>query len=157
MAIFAAPAIALVKKYEGFHAVVQRRPVLMAGPYLCPAGVWTIGYGTVVGRADYPPVTEREATQMMLDHLVGDLLAVYRLCPVLIGEPEYRANALASFVYNLGRGRLQASTLRRKVNERDWAGAEEEFHKWVWAGGRKLPGLIARRAEEAAMFAGRLS
>ena len=139
-----AAAIELVKRWEGFRAK----------PYLCPAGVPTIGYGTVIDSLDHPPITEAEGERLLIDHLARDVLAVYRLCPTLVYEPgHHKIAALASFTYNLGAARLATSTLRRKVNAWDWDGAEEEFHKWVWAGGRKLPGLIARRAEEAALFA----
>src|SRR5690606_25439302 len=133
-----AAAIELVKRWEGFRAK----------PYLCPAGVPTIGYGTVIDSLDHPPITEAEGERLLIDHLARDVLAVYRLCPTLVYEPgHHKIAALASFTYNLGAARLATSTLRRKVNAWDWDGAAEEFHKWVWAGGRKLPGLIARRAE----------
>jgi lysozyme len=71
--------------------------------------------------------------------------AVRRLCPALDGD---RLGAITSFVFNLGAGRLAASTLRRKLNAGDWAAARRELVKWVWGGGRKLPGLVLRRAAE---------
>lgn len=57
-----------------------------------------------------------------------------------------------SFTFNLGSGRLQSSTLRQKINRSDYEGAAGEFKRWVYGGGRKLPGLIARRADEEALF-----
>lgn len=146
-------AVDIVERWEGFRAE----------PYLCPAGVPTIGYGSTRDihgdriTLDHPSVDEAEAELMLLRAPggLGDaVLSALTLCPCLMYEPEYRAAAVASFVYNLGAGRLKASTLRRKVNEQNWEAAEAEFHKWVWAGGRKLPGLVARRADEAALFMG---
>jgi lysozyme len=61
-------------------------------------------------------------------------------------------NALVDFCYNLGVGRLQSSTLRRKVNAGDMDGAKEQLMRWVRGGGRVLPGLVKRRAAEVALF-----
>lgn len=71
------------------------------------------------------------------------------LCPGLGGD---RLCAIADFAYNLGLGRLKASTLRRKINDEDWEGAKAELAKWVRGGGRVLPGLVLRRAAEAAIL-----
>lgn len=146
-------ALDLVKRWESFARVVTLKPVPMAGPYLCPALVPTIGYGTVIASMDHPPISEPEALGKALEELHKNVDAVLRMCPVLANESENRMAALASFVYNLGAGRLQASTLRRKVNACEWPDAEHEFSKWVWAGGRKLPGLVGRRLAEAQLFA----
>jgi lysozyme len=70
------------------------------------------------------------------------------LCPGLRGE---RLAAIADFAYNLGLGRLKASTLRRRLNAGDYAGARQELRKWVRGGGRVLPGLVLRREAEAAL------
>lgn len=151
-------AVALVKRWEGFHRIVQRTPVVLAGPYRCPALVPTIGYGTVVDSMDYPPITEADAEELLMHGSNGlnkCVAAAYRICPVLLNEPErHRVAAVASFIYNLGAGNFRASTLRRRINQKNWAEAEREFHRWVYAGGRKLAGLIARRADEAALFSG---
>jgi len=144
-------AVDLCKRWEGFHRVVQRRPILLAGPYICPAGYWTIGYGTLCDK-DHAPITEPEATGLLLDYLHRDVPRVIELCPVLLSEPEDRLGAILSYAYNLGTGRLRASTLRRRVNQRDWPEAARELRRWVWAGGRKLPGLVARREDEAALI-----
>ncbi len=71
------------------------------------------------------------------------------LCPLLTGCSHA---AIADFAYNLGLGRLRASTLRRKINAGDIDGAVIELKKWVRGGGRVLPGLVARRAAEAALL-----
>ena len=73
-----------------------------------------------------------------------------RYCPVLATEPEGRLAAIVDFTFNLGAGRLQTSTLRRRVNQRDWASAATELRRWVYGGGKVLPGLVTRREAEAA-------
>lgn len=147
-----AAAVSLVQRFEGFAKVITLKPVPMAAPYLCPALVPTIGYGTVIASLDHPPVSEPEALALLLEELHRNVAACYRLCPVLRDEPDSRLSAIASFVYNLGAGRLQASTLRRRIAEQDWSEAAHELRRWVWAGGRKLPGLIARREAEAELL-----
>ncbi|CAB4154965.1 COG3772 Phage-related lysozyme (muraminidase) [uncultured Caudovirales phage] len=142
------PAIDLCRRFEGF------RP----RPYLCPAGVPTIGYGTtryLDGKPvtlDDAPITETAARVMLIDDLRTHFgPAVLRLCPGLIAFPA-RFNAILDFTYNLGAGRLQTSTLRRCVNAQDWDGAVEQLNKWVRGGGRVLPGLVARRAAESQLL-----
>lgn len=140
--------------------VVQRWEGFRAKPYLCPAGIATIGYGSTHDPEGRPvsleggAIDESTACVWLEVELNRNITSALRLCPVLINEPAHRLAAVASFIYNLGAGRLQASTLRRKINDRDWAGAANEFKKWVMAGGRKLPGLVARRADSAALFQG---
>jgi lysozyme len=73
-------------------------------------------------------------------------------CPVLATEPDRRLCALADFSYNLGLGRLRASTLRKRVNARNWDAACNELRRWVRGGGRILPGLVLRREAEAALL-----
>ena len=63
-----------------------------------------------------------------------------------------RLSAIADFCYNLGTTRYKSSTLRRKVRDSDWLDAADELQKWVWGGGRKLPGLVLRRQAEAALL-----
>ena len=73
-------------------------------------------------------------------------------CPVLAAEPEVRLSAIVDFTFNLGAGRLQTSTLRRRINQRDWQSAAHELLRWVNGGGRVLPGLVARRTCEVALL-----
>ena len=75
-------------------------------------------------------------------------MATLRYCPVLATEPEERLAAIVDFTFNLGAGRLQASTLRRRINQRDWVAAGKELRRWVYGGGKVLPGLVARRQAE---------
>ena len=70
------------------------------------------------------------------------------LLPGLATEPENRLSAIADFTFNLGAGRLQTSTLRRRLNQRDWEAAATELRRWVYCGGKVLPGLVARREAE---------
>jgi lysozyme len=80
------------------------------------------------------------------------LNAVLRYCPVLASEPEGRLAAIVDFTFNLGGGRLQTSTLRRRINQRDWAAAASELRRWVYGGGRVLPGLVLRREAEVQLL-----
>lgn len=137
-------AIQIAKPFEGF------RPE----PYLCPAGIPTIGYGTTfypsgkkVSLSD-SPISEEEA-EVYLSHEMNKCVAgALRCCPVLVKKPG-ALGAIADFCYNLGIGRLQTSTLRRKINQGDMEAARKELLKWVRGGGRVLPGLVARRKIEA--------
>jgi lysozyme len=67
---------------------------------------------------------------------------------VLATESEGRLAAIVDFTFNLGAGRLQTSTLRRRINQRDWTGASTELRRWIYGGGKVLPGLQARRSAE---------
>lgn len=105
----------------------------------------------MVPSMDVPPITKEEADERLLKELPKYAMAAVRLSPVLASHPNKLA-AVSSFVFNLGEGRYRASTLRRLINEERWQEAADEFDKWVWGGGRKLPGLIKRRAAEKAVF-----
>ena len=139
-------ALDLIKLFEGFRA----------RPYRCPAGIPTIGYGST----HYPdgtkvtmqdaPVTSLRASQMLASESLRCGVAVLKLVNKPLTANQY--GALVSFVYNLGSGRLQASTMRRKLNRGDYAGAAREFGKWVFAGKARLKGLVIRRAAERALF-----
>jgi lysozyme len=79
------------------------------------------------------------------------LAATLRYCPVLTDESEERLSAIVDFTFNLGAGRLQTSTLRRRINQRDWQSAAHELRRWIYGGGKVLPGLVQRREVEAAL------
>lgn len=143
--------IEIIKPFEGFHRVVSRRPVVTAVPYLCPANYWTIGYG-ILCQQDHPPITLEEGEAMLMKAVPSYVNHALRLSPWLIHD-EPKLAAISDFIFNLGPTRYTSSTLRRCVNAQDWAGARREIVKWVWGGGRKLPGLIARRAVEAELLA----
>ena len=78
--------------------------------------------------------------------------ATLRFCPVLATEPEGRLAAIVDFTFNLGAGRLQTSTLRRRVLQRDWPAAATELRRWIYGGGRVLPGLVLRRQAEVGLL-----
>jgi lysozyme len=135
----------LVREFEGLSLV----------PYLCPAGYWTIGYGATRDAAGAPvgpdtaPIVRSGADALLARDLVGAGAAVQRLCPPL-AQPRF--DALVSFTFNLGAGALRASRLRRCVAAGDHDQAALEFLRWVYAGGRRLTGLMRRRAAEAALY-----
>ena len=139
-------AIELAKHFEGFHRVPKLDPG-HAHPYVCPAGYWTIGYGHLC-TPEQPPITEEMGEAYLAADLQIALLATMTYCPVLASEPEGRLAAIVDFTFNLGAGRLQTSTLRRKINQRDWRSSAYELGRWVRGGGRILNGLVARRAAE---------
>ncbi len=143
-------AIDLAKRFEGFHRVPKNDPG-RAHPYVCPAGYWTIGYGHLC-ESTHPPITESAAEVYLARDLQTALAATLRYCPVLATEHERRLAAIVDFTFNLGAGRLQTSTLRRRVNQKDWSAAALELRRWVYGGGRVLPGLVARREAECRLM-----
>lgn len=144
-------AIDLAKRFEGFERKVKRGTEITAIPYVCPAGFWTIGYGHLCD-SKHPPITEAEAEGYLARDLQTALAATLRYCPVLATEPEERLAAIVDFTFNLGAGRLQTSTLRRRINQRNWVAAGRELRRWVYGGGRVLPGLVVRREHEFVAF-----
>lgn len=144
-------AITLAKRFEGFYRVPKEDPQGRARPYVCPAGYWTIGYGHLCS-PDHPPITPAEGEAYLRQDMYTALIATLRYCPILWNEPDNRLAAIVDFTFNLGAGRLQMSTLRRRINQRDWIAAAHELRRWVYGGGRVLPGLILRREAEARLL-----
>jgi len=134
-------AIDLAMTFEGFYK----------SPYICPAGFWTIGYGHLC-KKDHLIITEEQAEIYLTEDLQDALLGTVRLCPVLLKEDVNWLGVIVDFVFNLGAGRLQASTLRRKINAELWEDVPNELNRWVYGGGKKLKGLVLRRQAEAAFF-----
>jgi lysozyme len=137
----------IIKLFEGFRSA----------PYLCSANVATIGFGstrTFDGSRvtlSHAPIDEAEAEELLLREINNSEKAVDRLIKVRLNNNEF--SSLVSFVYNLGSGRLQSSTLRSLLNRnapREMVASE--FPKWRRAGGRILAGLVRRRAAEKALF-----
>ena len=143
-------AIGLAKRFEGFCRVPKSDPT-RACPYLCPAGFWTIGYGHLCD-PKHPPITFAEGEAYLAADMADALRATPHCCPVLATEPEGRLAAIVDFTFNLGAGRLLTSTLRRRINQRDWVGAAQELRRWVYGGGRVPPGLVLRREAEVALL-----
>lgn len=144
-------AIDLAKRFEGFERKVKRGIEITAVPYICPAGFWTIGYGHLCDPM-HSPITEAEAEAYLAQDLQTALAATLRYCPVLATEPQARLAAIVDFTFNLGAGRLQTSTLRRRINQRDWPSATKELRRWIYGGGKLLPGLVARREAEVLLL-----
>lgn len=140
-------AALLCRRFEGFYA----------RPYLCPAGVWTIGYGAThygdgrrVMPSD-PPVSKAQAEQMLQSMLRRDYLPpTLQLCPG-VDQPG-RLAALVDFAYNAGVGNLRSSTLRKRVNAGRWDDVPTELRKWTRGGGKVLRGLVLRREAEIALL-----
>jgi lysozyme len=138
--------LAIIRECEGFRAK----------PYICPAGVPTIGYGSTryrngvaVALAD-PPITKATAEDILRATLIQYEDAVTRYVQVPLSQRRF--DALVDFAYNCGTQALRTSTLLRKLNEGDFVGAAAEFPKWVNGGGRRLPGLVKRRELERELF-----
>jgi len=137
-------------------ALAQRFEGLYLSPYLCPAGVPTIGYGATyyedgsrVTLSDAPISRERAIALLQWMVRTVYLPTVMRLCPS-IDNPN-RLAALIDFTFNLGGNALKNSSLRRKVNAGMWIAVPTELRKWVMAAGRRLRGLVIRREAEAAL------
>lgn len=140
-------AAALIRRWEG----------LRMRPYLCSAGVPTIGYGATyyedgrrVTLMDQPITRERAEALLLWMVRTRYLPSVIRLCPGAANSDQLAA--LIDFAYNLGAGNLSASNLRRRVNARDYGSVPAELRKWVRAGGRVLRGLVLRREAEVRVF-----
>lgn len=133
----------LAKHFEGCHLV----------PYVCPAGVWTCGWGStgldvIPGRA----WTQEYADQRLQHDAMKFSLGTLAACPGLATESDQRLSAITDFSYNLGLGRLRGSTLRKRINAGQWSEVPPELMKWVRGGGRVLAGLVRRRTAEAALI-----
>lgn len=135
----------IIKSFEGLELVAYQDSV----------GVWTIGYGhtSMAGPPNVSPgmvITEAEAERILRQDLnlfeqgVADALT--------INTNADQFSAMVSFSFNVGLSAFRDSTLLRKHNAGDFAGAAEEFLRWVYAGGQKLPGLERRRKAERALY-----
>jgi lysozyme len=146
-------------------------------PYLCPAHIWTIGYGHVLyqeqiklpmvrveGKAipmirkemplkpeDSRVWSKEEIEKLFADDVASFERGVLRLVPGVVGR-QGAFDALVSISFNFGLGNLQRSTIRMKANRGDWEGAAEAFMAWTKGGGKVLPGLVKRREAEIALF-----
>lgn len=145
-------------------------------PYLCPAHIWTIGYGHVLYqqqirlpmmrkegesvqiRKEYPLAegdnrvwSKEEINQLFAADVASFERGVLRLVPGVHGR-QGAFDALVSFAFNAGLGNLQRSQIRMRANRGDWAGAAEALMDWTKGGGKVLPGLVKRREAEKALF-----
>ena len=158
----------LMHKYEGYRN----------RPYLCPAHIWTIGYGHVLyqeqirlpmmrTKDDIPMIrkemplkqedsrvwTKKETDDLFAADVASFERGVLRLVPSSAGS-QGRFDALVSFAFNVGLGNLQRSTIRIKANRGEWEAAADGFLLWNKGGGKVLAGLVRRRADEAHLYGG---
>lgn len=153
-ALALAIALATSPGFDGLHD--PNRATAPIEPYHDDAGYPTIGFGHLLSRepwaslSRWPAITIEEAHRLLRGDMALALAAALRLCPVATRACQ-RA-ALADFAFNAGAGALQSSTLRQRVNRRDYVGAAEQFGRWIYAGGRPMAGLVRRRAAERRLF-----
>ena len=137
--------ISLIKGFEGKRL----------NAYYDGVGVWTIGFGTIkypngvrVKKGD--TCTEAQAESYLKNDLVKFENAINRLVKVPLNQNQF--DALSSFTYNLGETNLSSSTLLKKLNAKDYAGAADQFLRWNKAGGKVMNGLTRRREAERNLF-----
>ncbi len=132
--------IELIKEHESFSSRA----------YLCPAGKWTIGYGHTGGVKSGDVISKWQAEELLRKDVLTAERAVNRQ-RLPLNQNQF--DALVSFTFNVGVGNFQKSTLLRKarVNVNDPSIAVE-FKKWVYGGGKVLPGLVKRRQAEAGLY-----
>lgn len=137
--------INLIKQFEGCRLTAYQDSV----------GVWTIGYGWTQPVDGKPvgkgmTITQQKADDLLKQGVVQYEAGVHGLVTVQLNQNQY--DALVDFTYNLGVNALKGSTLLKKLNAGDYAGAANEFTKWNKAGGKELAGLTRRREAEKSLF-----
>ena len=136
----------LIKHWEGWRE----------SPYLCSAARPTIGYGSTWDRngdavtLDHPDITQEQGEYLLLREVRHSEKAIRRLVKSELTENMF--SSLCSFIYNVGSGNFQKSTMRMKLNRGQHESAADEFSKWVKAGGRRIRGLVRRRKQERELF-----
>jgi len=142
--------IALIKHHEG----VRSRP------YRCPANLWTVGVGHLIGDGKLLPdtwnrtFTEEEINGLLKSDLRRFELGISKMLPnVPLRQCEF--DCIVSFAFNLGLGTFQRSTLRQALLRGDKKAAMESLVKYCRAGGKILKGLRTRRLDEKALFEGK--
>lgn len=136
--------LALIKRFEG----------LRTEAYKCSAGVLTIGYGST-GKHVTPgmKITEAEAEELLLKDVARFERGVSERIQVPVTQGQL--DACIALAFNIGLAAFGKSTLLRLLNESKYSLAAEQFDRWTRAGGKKLPGLVRRRAAERALFEGK--
>jgi lysozyme len=131
--------IDLIKKFEG----------LKLQSYLCPAGVWTLGYGSTKNIRQGMTCTSEQAEALLRDDMRPFEAALYKVYPSL---SQLMFDALVSFSFNLGTGWMRRSGLKDMLDKQDYRAAADELLKWNKAGGKVLAGLTTRRSAERDLF-----
>ena len=132
-------AIDLIVNFEG----------LSLEPYKDSAGLWTIGYGHMTEER-HEPITQAQAEAYLVEDVKIASKAVDRYVNVPLDQWEF--DALTCFVFNIGQGNFRNSTLLKLLNEGKYAAVPNQLRLWVYAGGKKLRGLVRRREAEAYLF-----
>jgi lysozyme len=140
---YSSAGLALTCSFEG----------LRLEAYQDSAGVWTIGFGHAgTGVHAGQRITEQEAEALLRADLAEAIECVRRALTVTLTQGQF--DALVDLCFNVGRGNFLGSSLLRYVNAGETERAAQQFGRWVHAGGHVIPGLVRRRAAEAALFAG---
>jgi len=134
--------VALIRHFEGCSL----------DAYLCPAGVWTVGYGHTGDVKQGDVIDQEQAEALLIEDLEEFEGYVTALCQRSLEQCQF--DALVSWVFNLGPGNFKSSTLLRRLNAGDLGVVPHEIRRWNKAGGRVLSGLVKRREAEALMFQG---
>jgi lysozyme len=135
--------LALIKHFEGCRLEA----------YLCPAGVWTIGYGHTRGVRDSDVIDQEAAEAFLIEDLEEFEGYVNSLTEVALKQNEF--DALVAWVFNLGPGNFKESTLLNRINYGPISDVPSQIKRWNKAGGKVLEGLVKRRAAEAALWEGK--
>lgn len=143
---FSANGLQLLKNLEGFRGK----------PYKCAAGRDTVGYGTVitpeeVAKYSAVPISREEAEQRLLKKVDEILFVLKKVVQVQLSQNQ--VDALVCFIYNIGVNGFKTSTLLKKLNSRNFAGAALEFRRWVHDdNGNVIAGLVTRHKKEEELF-----
>lgn len=132
----------LIKQFEGCSLKAYR----------CPAKVLTIGWGQTHGVKEGMLWTQEQADEDLIKEANICIDRALKYSPVLIHESAKRQAAIADFIYNCGPDNYKSSTLKKRVDAKDWPNAVIEIKKWNKGGGKVLKGLIKRRAKEAELL-----
>lgn len=150
-------AFALARQHETLHDPIPATAELYE-PYYDPVGFPTIGYGHLLSREPWSPldrwsaITDEEAETLLDRDMARAGRAVLRLIEVPLTDGQFAA--LTDFTFNVGAGNLELSTLRRVINRADYPEAPNQFRRWIFARGVKLPGLVRRREDEIGLWLG---
>ena len=141
----------LIKPFEGYHKKVLGSDDCIAYPDPGTGGhPWTIGYGSTGPSINKETRwTLEQAEQALEEHILYHLTGVLKLSPGLKDENPNKLAAIISFAYNCGLGNYRISTLKKRVDAKNWNDAAYEIKKWNKAAGRVLRGLTRRREAEA--------
>lgn len=133
---------------------IKEHEALRLKAYKDAVGKWTIGYGHLILPHEQALIgttlTDGEAESLLRSDLAKAETTVNRLVKTALTGNQY--DAIVSLVFNIGVGNFERSTMLVKINNGDYEGAAAEFPRWVYAEGKQLPGLIARRAKEQSLF-----